>query len=60
MEDFNPRVDEKNLQTINLSSSDDESGACGKCKIVECNFIALCSVYSVFLHFPMSVSLYYL
>ncbi|XP_028401543.1 short coiled-coil protein B-like [Dendronephthya gigantea] len=29
MEDFNPRVDEKNLQTINLSSSDDESGACG-------------------------------
>ena len=31
MEDFNPRVDENNLQTINLSSSDDESGACGKC-----------------------------
>ena len=34
MEDFNPRVDENNLQTINLSSSDDESGACGKCKLL--------------------------
>jgi hypothetical protein len=29
MEDFNPRVDESNLQTINLSSSEEESGACG-------------------------------